>query len=760
MRLPIGTACSRSRPPSARAVSCPPADLPGAPAAANADFEAAVKPVLQRSCYACHNAKLKNADVNLEAYETSASITRDPQTWEKAVVKMRTGQMPPPGLPRPDEAEVAAITGWIEKEIEQADHLARPNPGRVTARRLNRTEYDNTVRDLLGVSLRPAADFPQDDSGYGFDNIGDVLSLSPVLMEKYMTAAERVARGALFGPEDLKPTLVRHQPGAAKISPSPTPLLEYDVTGLSLPNALHVIDRVPVEGEYLFRVVLGGARPAGSEPLEIGLWIDGRQIGVLDLDPEGGASFFDDRQDYSGKTREFRARVAAGDHWVAASVVRLYEGLPASYGGPRPSKRPVPPPPEFKPRESDPPEKVEEARKRFEARLAEKAPVNEARVHHLEIVGPFEPVRGPSAASLQKVYVCGHLRGGHGRGCARSILTSLARRAYRRPVTASDVDPLVRLASRARKQGDSFEEALRIGLAGRPGVARFPVPHREGRRRRRLGYGAPHRPARAGVTPVLLPLGHHAGRRALDRCADSRDPAATRGPGRTGAAHVEGREGRRPRRGLRRPVAPVPGPRVGERPTPSASRPSRTTFACRCGERRSCSSRASSGRTAASSTSSTASYSFLNERLARHYGVPGVTGPEFRRVDLTGTPRERGLDPGERADRVVLRDPNLARAARQMDPREPPGRAPARPAGGNAEAGRGQGRLFGLAPAADGGPPDERDLRGLPLEDGPARASVSRTTTPSARGGPRTASLRSTLPARFPTDGRSRDPPR
>ena len=92
------------------------------------------------------------------------------------------------------------ITGWIEAAFARQDAQAAPDPGRVTARRLNRVEYDNTVRDLLGVSLRPALDFPQDDSGYGFDNNGDVLSLSPALMERYVTAAERVARAALFGP--------------------------------------------------------------------------------------------------------------------------------------------------------------------------------------------------------------------------------------------------------------------------------------------------------------------------------------------------------------------------------------------------------------------------------------------------------------------------------------------------------------------------------------------------------------------------------
>jgi len=410
-------------------VACLAPGAPAAPAPASSEpaaaFDTVVKPFLARNCYLCHNERLKNADVDLQAFATTASIVRDPQTWEKAVMKMRTRQMPPPPLSPPSDAEIATITRWIEGELERADRLAAPDPGRVTARRLNRTEYDNTVRDLLGVKLRPAQDFPQDGSGYGFDNVADVLSLSPVLMEKYMAAAERVARAALFGLGDLQPTLVRLQPPGAKIDPSVTPLFDYDVTGLSLPNALHVTHRVPVEGEYLFRVVLSGARPAGSEPLEVGLWVDGRQVEVQSLDPEGFGSFYVDKQDFSGKTREFRAKVPAGDHWIAASIVRLYEGLPVSYGGPNPSKRPPPAPRELKPGE-------------------EKAGANEARVRHLEIVGPFEPAKGPSRASLEKIYVCGHLHGGHGRACLGRIVASLARRAYRRPVSPSELAPLLR----------------------------------------------------------------------------------------------------------------------------------------------------------------------------------------------------------------------------------------------------------------------------------------------------------------------------
>src|SRR6185503_1093672 len=148
-------------------------------------FSKTIQPFLATNCYICHNASLKSGELNLEAYKTQASMTEDRDRWEKVLHKLRAGEMPPKGRPRPERAEVEKVCRLIESQLERGDQSAKPDPGRVTARRLNRTEYNNTVRDLLGVDLRPADDFPQDDSGYGFDNIGDVLSLSPVLMEKY-----------------------------------------------------------------------------------------------------------------------------------------------------------------------------------------------------------------------------------------------------------------------------------------------------------------------------------------------------------------------------------------------------------------------------------------------------------------------------------------------------------------------------------------------------------------------------------------------
>jgi Protein of unknown function (DUF1592)/Protein of unknown function (DUF1588)/Protein of unknown function (DUF1587)/Protein of unknown function (DUF1585)/Protein of unknown function (DUF1595)/Planctomycete cytochrome C len=429
-------------------------------------FEKSIQPFFSESCYMCHNSSLKSGGLDLELFKTPESILANRETWEHVLQKLQTGEMPPKGAPRPDETELKAAIRWLEHQFARADRLAKPDPGRVTARRLNRAEYNNTVRDLLGVDMHPADDFPQDDSGYGFDNIGDVLSLSPVLMEKYLAAAEKVARAALFGQEQLKPTLVQYRLPGRRITPTRTPPAEYDLTGLTLPNSFHVTHRFPVDGEYVVRVFTGGSRPAGSEPIDIGLWMDGQLVKEAQLDPDKTASFDDNNQEFGGKVQELRTKITAGDHLVTASILRLYEGLPARYNGPNPSKRTPPPPPVFKMRPNIPPERAAEFKKRFEARRAEaqKIPINEARVSYIEIGGPYNQAKGPSPESLKKIYVCGHLDGKHQAGCDRKIIANMARRAYRRPVAAEDVDKLLALVALAKQRGDSFEEGLCISL--------------------------------------------------------------------------------------------------------------------------------------------------------------------------------------------------------------------------------------------------------------------------------------------------------
>src|SRR5262249_29149585 len=154
------------------------------------------------------------------------------------------------------------------------------------------------------------------------------------------------------------------RPSLQRIIPCIAPPSDYDATGLTLPNALHVIHRFPVNGEYIVRAFLGGSRPLGSEPISIALWIDGQQVQSTELDPTKTAAFDDeDKQDLGGKVQEFRVRVTAGEHWLAASILHLYEGLPARYHGPSPSRIPPPPLPQFRPPPNVSPAQLEEFKK-------------------------------------------------------------------------------------------------------------------------------------------------------------------------------------------------------------------------------------------------------------------------------------------------------------------------------------------------------------------------------------------------------------
>ena len=255
--------------------------------------------------------------------------------------------MPPKGLPRPTDSDRKAAIQWLHAQFDRADAAAKPVAGRVTARRLNRAEYNNTVRDLLAIDFRPAEDFPQDDSGYGFDTIGDALSLSPVLMEKYFAAAEKITRTAIFGAEKLAPTVVRHQPpyregtdggdNSRFLSSLPYTITDYDLSGLTLPSALHTMHTFPAEGDYEFRIDPEGNRPRPSDPFQVAVWIDGKQVQTAQFEATANPTAME------GLDQVVTVHAPAGEHWVAVSALRLYEGLPEKYGGLHPTTLPEPP---------------------------------------------------------------------------------------------------------------------------------------------------------------------------------------------------------------------------------------------------------------------------------------------------------------------------------------------------------------------------------------------------------------------------------
>jgi hypothetical protein len=206
-------------------------------------------PFLAENCYTCHSSKAKTAGLDLEAFAGLASILEDRATGESVLRMLKTGKMPPGGMLRPREPDLAAVIKKLEDAFGTSAAVTKAVSGHVPPHRLNRAEYNNTIRDLLGVDIHAADDFPQDDSIYGFDNIADALSISPLLTEKYIAAAEKIANIAVFGPE-LQPEPVRFDVAVPRrmettnivriTKPAYYSMSNYDVTGLSQPGSYHL----------------------------------------------------------------------------------------------------------------------------------------------------------------------------------------------------------------------------------------------------------------------------------------------------------------------------------------------------------------------------------------------------------------------------------------------------------------------------------------------------------------------------------------
>jgi hypothetical protein len=189
-----------SGPPKQTAAAPQPSDRP--------TFVRNVAPLLKTYCVRCHSGKKPRGQLALDIYTDDASAVKDHDVWERVVKNLQSGDMPPPRRPRPDKGRIAALARWVDVRLAKLDCTGQKDPGHVTVRRLNRVEYNNTIRDLVGIDFHPADDFPADDVGYGFDNIGDVLTLPPLLMEKYLAAAEKIVDRAFKDPQARRRILI------------------------------------------------------------------------------------------------------------------------------------------------------------------------------------------------------------------------------------------------------------------------------------------------------------------------------------------------------------------------------------------------------------------------------------------------------------------------------------------------------------------------------------------------------------------------
>jgi mono/diheme cytochrome c family protein len=608
---------------------------------AHVGFENTIRPFLTTYCIGCHQGDTAAAGLNLQPFQNADTLRKEPEIWQNIAHKVSTGLMPPPGSPRPAVDKMNAVARWVSGELERIERTRKPEAGRVTARRLNRAEYNNTVRDFLGVDIKPADDFPQDDSGYGFDNIGDVLSLSPPLMEKYLATAEKVARTAIFGHEKLRPRLIE-----LRTPRRPTPILssipeKYDETGLTLPSAVHASYRFPVDGSYLFQVVLTGLRPTAADPMQIALWIDGKKVEHKSYSPQGVESFPGGPRELYGQTVTFSKRhVSAGEHWIAFSTERQYEGFPASFGGPNPSKQPEvvvtpTPPPNATPEQLA---RFQERQARFKERSEKqkKELLTDSRLSMIQIGGPYEQQTKPSEQSRRLIYTCGHLDGKHQLDCMNRILANLARRAFRRPVSSKELAPYLQLASDVQKQESSFDEGLAVGIQ-----ALLVSPHflfRIERDAPASSAGSHRITDHELATRLSYFLWSSLPDETLLRCADAR---TLRNP--EVLAHQVTRMLRDPKANAL--VENFAGQWLELRKLESI-KPDGEKFRnydeyLRLSMRRETELffREIILKDRPILDFLDADYTFLNERLAQFYGIPSVTGTDFRRVNLNGTER-------------------------------------------------------------------------------------------------------------------------
>ena len=428
---------------------------PGLQAAAGQDLNRPAEShgaLIERYCVTCHNDRLRTAGLVLSAMDLD-QVAGDAEQWEKVVRKLRAKAMPPAGRPRPDHAEYAALASWLESALDRAAEDRTPAPRPFAVHRLNRIEYGNAVRDLLGVEVDTELLLPPDDDDEGFDNIADVLSVSPTLMERYLFAARRISRLAVGDPDFGAATEIHRVPEA---------LVQDERIDEDLPfgsrGGVAIRHYFPLDGEYLIRIRLQRSfydviRGLGTVPHQLDVRVDGAlvqrfTVGGEHLGPKPPAS-------HSGNTRGDAAWETyshhADDNFVARAPVKA--GLRVV--GVSFVKRPAVPEGVLQP-----PRMLAT----FGASTDEMMDGNPA-VRTVEIDGPFGGTAPLGTAAREQIFVCGPAPGStdEENRCAEQILSRLARRAYRRPVTPRDVETLLPFFA-ADRDARGFESGIQAAL--------------------------------------------------------------------------------------------------------------------------------------------------------------------------------------------------------------------------------------------------------------------------------------------------------
>ena len=381
--------------------------------------------VIKRYCIGCHNSKIKQSELSLENLQVH-NAGSNPQVWEKVVRKLRGRYMPPAGLPRPDEKTYQALVSTLESSLDTAA-AAKPNPGRTdTFRRLNRTEYQNAIRDLLAIDIDVSSLLPSDESSHGFDNI-TVGDLSPTLLERYLSAASKISRLAVGIPG--------RAPGGDTVNlpPDLTQEEHFDNLPLGTRGGLVVPYTFPVDADYEVTVRLARDRNEHveglREPHEVEIMLDGERLRLFTVTPPPPG------KDHSlvDKDLNIRVPVKAGPHVVSAAFPKKPSLL------------------------------LETERQPYQAHFnMDRHPRITPAVYSISVNGPYEPKGPGDTPSRRLLFVCTP-KAGQEDACAQKILSNMMRRAYRRPVTEADLQRPLKFYREARQDG-SFDTGIEMAL--------------------------------------------------------------------------------------------------------------------------------------------------------------------------------------------------------------------------------------------------------------------------------------------------------
>jgi len=383
--------------------------------------------LVNQYCQVCHNDKMKSGGFSWKSIDL-AHPDQHAEQVEKVIRKLRVGLMPPQGMPRPDAQTVKAFVASLESALDQAAS-AHPYAGRPALHRLNRTEYANSIRDLLNVKVDVASLLPADDMSHGFDNMADALNFSPALMDAYVKAAGKVSRLAV-GDIDTTPSVATYQ-----LSKSVSQMRHVDGAPIGTRGGLSVVYNFPLDAEYVFKMTfyysvdgpLFGKSQGKTQQLEVS--INGARVALLDIDPN--RTKWDDLQTPPIK-------VKAGPQRVSAAFIQHSEGP------------------------------LEDVVSPIEYSLVD---LNEAdmagltslpHLHDFAISGPYNASGVGDTPSRRKVFIC-HPAGGDDIDCARKIISRLVRQAYRRPAEESGVEELMKLYVAGRNR-DGFEGGIRLAI--------------------------------------------------------------------------------------------------------------------------------------------------------------------------------------------------------------------------------------------------------------------------------------------------------